>query len=385
MNSKIKRLCMAAIILGTMSISAMGYATAAPGDNIDDLIQQQQQILLNLNEKKNRSQNEEMRNRIEQLQEQLQELKQANKYDSKGAIEALAGQVARLQSQLEQQMTAQNEILERFKQFSESTTKKLNEYAKSRQEGVQNGHDYYGRAATTKYLVNPGQGQQVGYTQDAINAQGNSMMIFTYAPDQLYKIYCRVGYLTDLELKKGEKINFVGGGDTSAWAIDSAEVDGTPHLYIKPTVAASTTNIIVTTNKRSYQLILNTSDWYNPMIRWSYEGEERIANMLQKQKDEIVITNTMHTGNYGDLNFSYQISGSSSLAPVMVFDDGRQTIIKFTSLSKNAPALFVREAGKKSISLINYKIKDNCYIIDRLLSEAELRFSDKEIVRIRRK
>ena len=116
-------------------------------------------------------------------------------------------------------------------------------------------------------LVKPAGNSSVSYTQDAVNRQGNSTMIFQYAPNQLYKIYCRVGYLTDLSLKKGEQISFVGGGDTSAWAVNSTTVDGVPHVYIKPTVPTSTTNLIITTNKRSYQLILNTSDWYNRQIR----------------------------------------------------------------------------------------------------------------------
>ena len=68
-------------------------------------------------------------------------------------------------------------------------------------------------------LVNPSDCQKSSYTQDAANSQRNSTVIFKYAPNQLYKIYCRVGYLTDLALKKGEIVTFVGGGDTSAWAV----------------------------------------------------------------------------------------------------------------------------------------------------------------------
>jgi len=63
-------------------------------------------------------------------------------------------------------------------------------------------------------------------------------------------------------------------------------VDGVPHIYIKPVVETSTTNMIITTNKRSYQLILNTSNWYNPMVTWNYGYEEESAvnsavNLLQ--------------------------------------------------------------------------------------------------------
>ena len=56
-------------------------------------------------------------------------------------------------------------------------------------------------------LVNPNQGRKLSYTQDAANSQENSTVIFKYAPNQLYKIYCRVGYLTDIAMKKRRKNN----------------------------------------------------------------------------------------------------------------------------------------------------------------------------------
>ena len=132
-------------------------------------------------------------------------------------------------------------------------------------------------------LVNPSGTRKINYTQDGANSQENSMVVFQYAPNQLYKIYCRVGYLTDLALKKDEKITFVGGGDTSAWAVEKATINGVAHLYIKPTVDTNTTNMIIATNKRSYQIILNTSDWYNPMVTWSY-GLEENAEINQQSR-----------------------------------------------------------------------------------------------------
>ena len=228
-------------------------------------------------------------------------------------------------------------------------------------------------------LVNPSATQKIDYTQDAANSQDNSTVVFKYAPNQLYKIYCRAGYLTDLSLKKGETVTFVGGGDTSAWAVEKTTVDGAPHIYIKPTVATNTTNLIITTNKRSYQLILNTSDWYNPMVTWTYGQEEQSAiNLGEKQS---VISEIK--GNVESLNFNYKISGESSVRPVAVFDDGEKTILKFDKIPKRLPSLFIRSKGK--IIMANYKIRDNCYIVDAVADEFEMRISAKEILRIKNK
>lgn len=140
-------------------------------------------------------------------------------------------------------------------------------------------------APTDRALVNPAPAAYVNDTQDAVNAQGNSTMTFAYSPTQLYKIYCRRGYLTDLEFRKGETIQFVGGGDTAAWAVSSATVDGVPHLYLKPIVEVSTTNLIVVTDKRSYQLIVHSSDWYNPMVTWTYAAEDR-QNIFRRSVED---------------------------------------------------------------------------------------------------
>ncbi|MBR0061279.1 MAG: TrbG/VirB9 family P-type conjugative transfer protein, partial [Selenomonadaceae bacterium] len=228
-------------------------------------------------------------------------------------------------------------------------------------------------------LVNPSQTQKIDYTQDAANSQDNSTVVFKYAPNQLYKIYCRAGYLTDLSLKKGETISFVGGGDTSAWAVEKTTVDGVPHIYIKPTVATNTTNLIITTNKRSYQLILNTSDWYNPMVTWTYGQEETSAINLRDEQSTISKIN----GNVESLNFNYKISGQSSVKPVAIFDDGEKTFLRFDKIPKRLPSLFIRNKGK--IFMTNYKIRDNCYIVDTVADEIELRISDKEILRIKNK
>ena len=228
-------------------------------------------------------------------------------------------------------------------------------------------------------LVNPNQGQKLSYTQDAANSQENSTVIFKYAPNQLYKIYCRVGYLTDIAMKKGERITFVGGGDTSAWAVEKTTVDGVALIYIKPTVETSTTNLIITTNKRSYQLILNTSDWYNPMVAWNYGYDEQPENNFSEEKNEVGNIN----GNVETLNFKYKIFGKSD-KKLTVFDDGEKTIVKFEKMPKNLPSVFVKIKGKKGLNLVNYKFRNNCCILDRVADEIEMRVTEKEIIKIKR-
>lgn len=368
------------IVMMTMGImlysSQATPAQAASSDDLDSLILNQQQLLQQLNDKKSKAQSDALLTRISSIEDQISALRNQKTFDAQGAINSLSDQLNAFKEQLAAQTDSQNKIMEELK--------KLESQQPSAAANISGGDaDYAGTAATVKYLVNPGPAETVNYTQDAINSQGNSTMVFAYTPSQLYKIYCRTGYLTDLEFKKGEKVTFVGGGDTSAWGVSSTEVDGIPHIYIKPVVATSTTNIIVNTTKHSYHILLNTSDWYNPMVRWSYGAEEMNDNLVQQRKDEKTITDTLSVSNPEQLNFNYEISGDSNNKPIMIFDDGSKTYIKFKKMAKKLPVLFTKEKGKKEVSLVNYKVKDNYFIVDRLFSEAELRVSDKEIIRIK--
>ena len=372
--SKSFRNCVAAWVLaGSLFIPQAGFAASYNDDDIDAQIREQQQRLDELNARRNSQNSDKMSRQIEQLQAELRELRSQKDEDKEDAISSLISRIEDLQSQIDEQNRVNARIMD--------VIERLEALAGSRSEPGYSG-------ASSARLVNPApSAEEVSYTQDAINSQGNSTMVFRYQPNQLYKIYCRIGFITDLALHKGETVNFVGGGDTSAWAISSTTVDGVHHIYIKPTVETSTTNIIVTTNKRSYQLIVNTSDWYNPMVRWTYNDEEVAEAIAKQAKDKAAITDTMMGKSVSDLHFNYSIRGNSDSKPDMVFDDGEKTIIKYNAgrFPKKSPAVFIRERGRKGVSLVNFKMKDNCYILDRVVDQAEMRFSDRDVVSIYRK
>ena len=241
-------------------------------------------------------------------------------------------------------------------------------------------------APTSGALVHPAPASHVNDTQDAVNAQGNATMTFAYAPNQLYKIYCRRGYLTDLAFRKGETIQFVGGGDTAGWAVSSAIVDGIPHLYIKPVVEVSTTNLIVTTNKRSYQLIVHSADWYNPMVSWTYATEDHQDMLRSEQKNEAARTAAVHATDVESLDFSYKVKGKNAeYRPETVFSDGMRVYLKFNKLPQRQVPIFIQEKGSRMMTLVNYQQKDNYYIIDAPFERAQLRVSEHENVTIEHK
>ena len=381
----LKRKIAIALTAGVLMIPSFGFAAETSNQqDIDSVIRQQQQLLQVLNEKKAQAQSDIVIARIDSLEKQIRDFKADNNFDAKAAFSSLADQVNSLREQVQADQQFRDQIMTKLKEIENKQTAAITPVPPG---SVYENENMPGLGSTSRFLVNPAPSAEVSYTQDALNAQGNSTMIFRYSPNQLYKIYCRTGFLTDMAFAKGEKITFAGGGDTSGWSVSTTDVDGTPHLYIKPVVESSSTNLIVTTTHHSYQIILNTSDWYNPMVRWTYDAEEQNANLIQQQKDEKLVTGRMNVSSPDSLNFEYEISGSNDadFKPTMVFDDGQQTFIKFKRLGQKTPVLFLRERGRKTLDLVNYRIKDNCFIVDKVFNEAQLRMSDKDIITIRRK
>jgi len=94
--------------------------------------------------------------------------------------------------------------------------------------------------------------------------------------------------------------------------------------------------------------------------------------------------------NLEALNFAYRVKverGRPLWTPTQVFDDGRKTFIRFPAamLNREAPALFVVSSTNET-QLVNYRMSNDYYVVDRLIERAELRVGqkDQEIVRISR-
>lgn len=230
------------------------------------------------------------------------------------------------------------------------------------------------------------------YTQDAFEAPTSEAdIVFSYSPGSIYRIYCKEGYMTDIVFQAGEEIQFVGGGDTVRWIIEQAQSGTGPnaktHLYVKPVRNGIDTNLVITTNKRSYQLILMANhNKFNPIVRWNYPQEQKLTIFRQQQRNDQEIQLNGGTFMAADkLNFEYKIGrGKAAWRPTMVFDDGAKTYIKMPASmnTDETPVLFIKGMDGK-LAMVNYRIKNGTFIVDRLFKEAELK-NGKQSIKIKR-
>jgi P-type conjugative transfer protein TrbG len=221
----------------------------------------------------------------------------------------------------------------------------------------------------------------------------NAIVQYAYEPGTLYQVYAQPMRITDIALEPGEKIlGAPASGDVVRWllALGKSMEGGVEqwHVYLKPTRPELETNLAINTDRRSYLLELHSyADTYMAAIVWHYP-EDELAR-LQAQASEMAgqQKNAAPVVAIDALNFGYTIQvvkGDPAWTPVQVFDDGRRTFVRFPSamVLREAPALFVLRDSETE--LVNYRVKNDTYVIDRLIDAAELRVGqkDQEIVRI---
>ena len=223
----------------------------------------------------------------------------------------------------------------------------------------------------------------------------NAVMTYDYSPGALYQIYTAPQRLTDIQLQLGERlVGKPATGDNIRWVLarGSSSTSGTEqqHIYIKPTRPDLDTTLAINTDRRSYILELHSyDDTYMAAVAWRYPQDE-IAQLETTlgQQQALAQTTTASNESIDKLNFGYGLavmSGKPQWLPTQVFDDGHKTFVRFPSamLDREAPALFVISSGGET-QLVNYRVKNDTYIVDRLFDAAELRLGqqNQEIVRI---
>jgi type IV secretion system protein TrbG len=218
----------------------------------------------------------------------------------------------------------------------------------------------------------------------------NAIQVYPYTKGALYQLYAAVNQVTDIALEAGEKLVSVSAGDTVRWVVgDTSSGEGKDaqvHILVKPIGADLETNLVITTDRRTYHLEMRSSQsTYMASVSWTYTASELLA--LKKQRAEFEATTAVaDVGiNIEQLRFRYRIDGDAPWKPVRVFDDGAKVYIQFPSglAQSEAPPLFVIGPDGKP-ALVNYRVRGTTYIVDRLFAAAELRLgtAPQRVVRI---
>lgn len=221
----------------------------------------------------------------------------------------------------------------------------------------------------------------------------NAIQTYPWTDGALFQVYTAPGQVTDIALQEGEQLvgpGPVAAGDTTRWIIgdtvSGADANSRVHILVKPTRPDISTNLIINTDRRTYHLELRATErTWMASVSWTYPQDQIIA--IRGANAAAAAAAPIAQGvDVSRLNFRYRIEGDNApWRPLRAFDDGRQAFIQFPAGigQGEMPPLFVIGAQGGS-ELVNYRVRGDHMIIDRLFAAAELRLGDdpQQVVRV---
>jgi type IV secretion system protein VirB9 len=186
-------------------------------------------------------------------------------------------------------------------------------------------------------------------------AVDSRVRVVAYNPDDVVRLQGYVGYQIHLQFAEGEEFVSLGSGERVS------------------------TNLTVLTNRRAYQLDYSVAKApSNPgavkdmvySLRFIYPQDEarRAAAELERQRADAQLNQAVVSRPRND---DYWFCGSPSLKPLVAFDDGVQTRLKFPSRAE-FPAIFVKN-DDGSESLLNFNVDSDEVVIHRVSRKFVLR------------
>ena len=223
--------------------------------------------------------------------------------------------------------------------------------------------------------------------------EGTTVFLFG---STLPTIVCAPLYVCDLALQEGEAVNDLNAGDSVRWKITPATQGAgetlITHVIIKPVDIGLVTNLVITTNRRTYivKLVSRERDW---MPRAAFQYPDDVNTQWQAYRSAIADKQAQPAAAASPVSpphfdFGYDVSGDAPWKPIRVYTDGTKTYILFPSQvsSGELPALveigednsFLGQIGLGSLingettRLVNYRFVEHRFEVDKVLTNARL-------------
>lgn len=218
------------------------------------------------------------------------------------------------------------------------------------------------------------------------------VQVFVYDPGRVYEVWTAPLRVTTLTLSRGEVVISKAAGDTVRWQIGETQSgegsEQRAHVMIKPLSRGLETNLVLATNRRIYLVQLRSGDpaAFNAAVTWdmgSVLGAAAPAAEVPPLQPALVEPQ-------GPLDAGFRIKPKGrrpAWTPSAVATDGVHTFLSFPPglTAAAAPALFALGAAG-DVQLVNYRQQGVLWVVDRVLTAAELRMGGRhaQVVRIER-
>lgn len=126
------------------------------------------------------------------------------------------------------------------------------------------------------------------------------------------------------------------------------------HVFLKPKAVGANTNLIIVTNKRSYnfRLSLREVDRAGATYQIGFSYPDTIAKNRREAYEKKALERSFNQSVKG-YNLAYTMSGHTAIAPVNAWDNGRFTYLKFAPNTDLPTVYMINNDGKETIPVRN--------------------------------
>jgi type IV secretion system protein VirB9 len=213
---------------------------------------------------------------------------------------------------------------------------------------------------------------QAGYSDSRIKT-------YVFDPAQVYRIVAHFGFVTTIQLGKGERIDSVQLGDHVSWQVDRLK-RGDMLSVVPIENGGAYTNMLVTTNRRIYSFEMTAR--HAPYVEdasltylYRFDYPVTAEEFARSRSVHASIDSAADAIGKGRLNEAYRASGPKRLKPVRMFDDGAKTYLAFADGAPRPAAFAV--GMDRSESVVNTStLPDGTLVIHSVKSRFTLRGAD---------
>lgn len=187
-------------------------------------------------------------------------------------------------------------------------------------------------------------------------------------------IFVKPGFKTDILLPAGDKLQRITCGDRQRFDIKTYydKSDLRWHVYVQPYQHDITTNIIISTDRHTFQAKLETTELLKPFVRWDVPDD-----VYAGYKDRNVV---MDVENVKDLNFDYDHNGklSAAWAPLNVFDDKHwNTYLSFEkNILQRINPVILGKSEDGTMVIVPYEKRGDIIVMNKVYKEFDVRVGD---------
>ena len=220
----------------------------------------------------------------------------------------------------------------------------------------------------------------------------NAIQVYPYTKGALYQLYAAVNQVTDIALGAGREAGLrlrrryraLGRRRHHQRRGQGRAV----HILVKPIAADLETNLVITTDRRTYHLEMHASAaTYMASVSWTYPavraGRARSSNAPRPSAAAARCRRRRQSSSSCASAIASRATRPGSRGRCSTTAPRSTSSFPSGLAQSEAPPLFVIGPDGKP-ALVNYRVRGTTYIVDRLFAAAELRLgtAPQRVVRI---